>query len=446
MTDSECAATSSLGQRSRRAVASAPVEYLEEAFGTSTSSSSSARRASPSRSVSFREVVDVQEFTRQLGGGGGVPSDGTWVTLGLGKALGTTQEPIVDDDPEVESKEASYIPMVQRIRLLKQSMGLETFQEERKTEKPTMEKLLRLRTQTVDEDADWENMASDIDQALARAEKLAKEVSEEQRQPRQAQKANGSREARAQQQRVEATNHKPQQPKVSIPQRILTRSDTDQRQTQQDSAQPSVGEVAEVQQAEPHEHPAPSPSQPEQQQQNAQSMQTTIADKPLQQQEQREHQPDDGEQHPCSNARHQDVEEQRGPLRQKQRPQTATGKGTSKGAASRRRESSNTDASVAGCVEMPGRGAVRVLQRKAESSTQGDGGVSAEPPAISEVEETPEQSPKATSRLAVKSRGDEGLGQAAAALLNAGGTYLKQSHRQVMPRASESAPLPEGSR
>eukprot|EP00435_Cladocopium_sp_Y103_P016338 s337_g4.t1 len=49
--------------------------------GTDTASSSAKRRR-----VRFDEVVEVLEFARLLGGSGGVPTDGTWATLGLGEA------------------------------------------------------------------------------------------------------------------------------------------------------------------------------------------------------------------------------------------------------------------------------------------------------------------------------------------------------------------------
>eukprot|EP00913_Durusdinium_trenchii_P010332 g9688.t1 len=38
------------------------------------------------KSVAFDEEVEVLEFSRLLGGSGGVPTDGTWATLGLGEA------------------------------------------------------------------------------------------------------------------------------------------------------------------------------------------------------------------------------------------------------------------------------------------------------------------------------------------------------------------------
>eukprot|EP00434_Breviolum_minutum_P043973 symbB.v1.2.039223.t1/scaffold6422.1/size18234/2 len=47
----------------------------------------SAEDSAPKRkSVQFDEEVEVLEFSRLLGGSGGVPTDGTWVTLGLGQA------------------------------------------------------------------------------------------------------------------------------------------------------------------------------------------------------------------------------------------------------------------------------------------------------------------------------------------------------------------------
>lgn len=145
----------------------------------SSPSSSSSARPKSSRNVKFNESVEAFEFARLLGGSGGVPTDGTWAALGLGQALGCVVARLVFDDPNAEAKEAVQIPQRQRIQMLVQSMG-PSYEETKKTERTDMRKLQRIRKRTVDEDeSDWQQMPGDSEEAIQRANELAKEIAQE---------------------------------------------------------------------------------------------------------------------------------------------------------------------------------------------------------------------------------------------------------------------------
>ena len=52
------------------------------------------------KKVRWKEDVEVLEFARLLGGSGGVPTDGTWATLGLGSMLGESTAKLLDEIKE----------------------------------------------------------------------------------------------------------------------------------------------------------------------------------------------------------------------------------------------------------------------------------------------------------------------------------------------------------
>ncbi|CAJ1404252.1 unnamed protein product, partial [Effrenium voratum] len=125
--------------------------------------------------VGFNEVVEVLEFGRLLGGSGGVPTDGTWASLGLGQVMGQTRAPLLVEDPEV--REAQPIPQRKRIAMLATFMGKAHFEEVKKTEQKQMQTLQRNRMQTTEEEqCEWDQMPSSMEEALTRAQKLAAET------------------------------------------------------------------------------------------------------------------------------------------------------------------------------------------------------------------------------------------------------------------------------
>ncbi|CAJ1330143.1 unnamed protein product, partial [Effrenium voratum] len=124
--------------------------------------------------VGFNEVVEVLEFGRLLGGSGGVPTDGTWASLGLGQVMGQTRAPLLVEE---EEREAQPIPQRKRIAMLATFMGKAHFEEVKKTEQKQMQTLQRNRTQTTEEEQmEWDQMPSSMEEALTRAQKLAAET------------------------------------------------------------------------------------------------------------------------------------------------------------------------------------------------------------------------------------------------------------------------------
>lgn len=121
-------------------------------------------------------MVEVLEFARLLGGSGGVPTDGTWATLGLGEAQGRSRAKLFCETKE----EAEHIPEGRRIPLLIASMGKDVFEEAKKSERKTMQTLHRQRQQTVEqEEPEWDHMPGSLKEARERAMKLASETERE---------------------------------------------------------------------------------------------------------------------------------------------------------------------------------------------------------------------------------------------------------------------------
>eukprot|EP00927_Polykrikos_kofoidii_P065944 TRINITY_DN61635_c0_g1_i1.p1 TRINITY_DN61635_c0_g1~~TRINITY_DN61635_c0_g1_i1.p1 ORF type:complete len:404 (-),score=35.87 TRINITY_DN61635_c0_g1_i1:152-1363(-) len=79
------------------------------------------------RQIQFNRVVKVTEFTRALDGGGTVPSDGTFVTLGLGKFVRTSWAPLASAPARAIARktieEKVWVPSRDRVILLRQAMG-----------------------------------------------------------------------------------------------------------------------------------------------------------------------------------------------------------------------------------------------------------------------------------------------------------------------------------
>merc|ERR1740121_3412360 len=99
-----------------------------------------AHRGGP-RSLHFCERVEVWEYSRLMGGSGGVPTDGSWAALGLGVKLRSTWESLAKESvttsrgatagdeadvaagrPALERQVVGYLPSGDRIRLLRESM------------------------------------------------------------------------------------------------------------------------------------------------------------------------------------------------------------------------------------------------------------------------------------------------------------------------------------
>ena len=91
--------------------------------------------------------MEVLEFSRLLGGSGGVPTDGTWATLGLGQVLGESKAKLFDEIKD----EAEYVPESKRIPMLIMAMGKDGFEEAKKSERISMQMLHKQRRKTEEE-------------------------------------------------------------------------------------------------------------------------------------------------------------------------------------------------------------------------------------------------------------------------------------------------------
>jgi len=152
------------------------------------------RRQGKTLSVSFQQVVDVNEYVRRLGGGGGMPSDGSWVSLGLGEKRRSLKEPLAPEAPgaapprrrgvALARKRAaaaaadafSVVPMGKRVRLLKEAMGLHAYQEKLAKDKAEVLRLRVSREQSTATITQADLMPSSLQQARARAIKVAQEA------------------------------------------------------------------------------------------------------------------------------------------------------------------------------------------------------------------------------------------------------------------------------
>lgn len=148
------------------------------------------------RGVTFHTQVDIREYSRQLGGGGGVPTDGSWVALGLGQARRAVEEPLnfadaamraaarlkevqANDDgaPERPDEDAaSYISSSSRAKILKAAMGEQAYKREWNWHRREMAKVHVCRRISNADPADRDLMPSSMEEARARAEAVSKEL------------------------------------------------------------------------------------------------------------------------------------------------------------------------------------------------------------------------------------------------------------------------------
>lgn len=127
--------------------------------------------------MTFRQTVMVCEYTRQLGGGGGVPSDGGWVALGLGDRAGTREEPLAEaPGPGAADMDDRILPRPVRVRLLRAAMGDAAYERAWAEQKHEMARLQLQRRLTVADAADWEEMPASAEEARERALAVSQEV------------------------------------------------------------------------------------------------------------------------------------------------------------------------------------------------------------------------------------------------------------------------------
>merc|ERR1712107_544858 len=102
--------------------------------------------------VTFAETVVAWEYERLLGGGAGVPMDGSWVSLGLGNRLRSVSEPLKEEKAGAGKMDltAPWMASPKRSRLLKGCMGAASYDQIWKPHRREMQKLSRSRRLSTD--------------------------------------------------------------------------------------------------------------------------------------------------------------------------------------------------------------------------------------------------------------------------------------------------------
>lgn len=132
-----------------------------------------ARRYSGGPRVCFNESVEVYEHARHLGASGGVPSDNSDVTFGLGKLLIVSQQALASG---YEPQEDCWKSPEDRATILKAAMGPECYAKAWESHCREMAQLRKDRQETMLYESDWSLMPTSLAEAQRRAAKLANET------------------------------------------------------------------------------------------------------------------------------------------------------------------------------------------------------------------------------------------------------------------------------
>merc|ERR1719198_1524312 len=110
-------------------------------------------------------MIDVTEYSRCLGGGGGVPSDGTLMTLGLGFRTGSRREPVAVERSGKRKldEDVPWVPSADRAAMLKVAMGA-AFDDQWEAHRLEMAQLRASRRQNCN-DEDWHPMPTSLEEA-----------------------------------------------------------------------------------------------------------------------------------------------------------------------------------------------------------------------------------------------------------------------------------------
>jgi hypothetical protein len=127
--------------------------------------------------VKFKEVVNVTEFSRRLGGDV-VPGDGTIVTMSLGKPVARTTIPLAAEPspgrPSIE--ERAWVPCHERVKLLKKAMGAKRYFASWHRHRYLIQQIRASRKRTNADKVDFQYMPTSLREAQERAKKISSEV------------------------------------------------------------------------------------------------------------------------------------------------------------------------------------------------------------------------------------------------------------------------------
>lgn len=132
------------------------------------------------RRITFAPTISVTEYSRCLGGGGGVPGDGTVVPLGLGKKIRTLRAPLATEKSGKRKldEDAPWVPQPQRARILKAAMGIVRYQHQSEGHRRELAQLQAVRQQTAACEQDWFPLCTSLEEARLRALQFSREVFE----------------------------------------------------------------------------------------------------------------------------------------------------------------------------------------------------------------------------------------------------------------------------
>jgi len=125
--------------------------------------------------VTFVGNVVVNTYSRRLGGGDGVPTDGSTVALGLGTAIGVAKARLAAG-PRAESDQISWMPPEAREKALEDAMGADVFARSRAQQMPDLAQLLERRKLSTQDGKDVMLMPQSLLEAQTRAAELSAEV------------------------------------------------------------------------------------------------------------------------------------------------------------------------------------------------------------------------------------------------------------------------------
>lgn len=125
-------------------------------------------------------AVRVTEYSRVLGGGCGVPADGTIVSLGLGKPLRRALERLAGDRDAGRApiEETRWMPEVQRMKVLRKAMGEAGFYRALRPFRHETRRLLAAREVSKRDEKDKLFMPESFAEARSRARLVQEEAAE----------------------------------------------------------------------------------------------------------------------------------------------------------------------------------------------------------------------------------------------------------------------------